>query len=844
MNNDFFSIIKNLLTARFLFLSGIFISCFLPAAAQIDSISSKIADDTITKITVDTLKNDSISVSGNGDLKSKVEYNSEDSIIFDVENGVVYYYKDAQVKYEDMTLKANYMEVNLQNKVLYSTFTRDSMEEKVGIPDFAQKDDKFTADEIRYNFNSKKGRIKGVYTQYGEGFIHGETVKKIDDYEYIRHGLYTTCDLPHPHYGIMANKLKVVNNRRIITGPAYMSIEDVPVPLAIPFGFFPNSKGQASGIIVPAYGESGDLGFYLKNGGYYFGISDNIDLALTGDIYSNGSWGGQLYSNYANRYHYNGIINYTISKLYTSESDLADPTYTKQFFIHWTHNQDPKARPSRFSANVNFGSLDNYTTQVSTPENFVTNTFTSTISYQKAWDGTPYSFATSLYQDQNSISRDITIRFPQADFNISRIYPFQKKNPVGDQKWYEKIGTSYALSLQNTLVTKDSLLFEKETLDKFQYGMQHTIPVSTSMKFLKFFNLSPNFNYTERWYMQTIEKHFNPDSDRVVIDTIQGFKAARDFSASASLTTKIYGMVQFKDSKIMAIRHVMSPSLSYSYRPDFSDPQWNYYKSVQTDSLGEDVQKYSIFEQGVYGGPGAGKQGLIGFNLDNNIEMKVRKTTDTSETTKKIKIFESLSIGTSYNVAADSLQLSNKVNLQAGSSFDPYIVDSSGHRRNIYELKENNRLARLTGANLSVGYNFVHASNKTTTKGSDADQQYIANNPDEYIDMDIPFTLTVNYSLTYSRSGNSKSTVSQIVNFNGDLSLTPKWKIIFSSGYDFNLHEVSYTSLSFYRDLHCWEMRLNWVPLGSFPYYNFQINVKASVLKDMKYIKKNDVYDN
>ncbi|MEO5570503.1 MAG: putative LPS assembly protein LptD [Bacteroidia bacterium] len=853
MKSCFFLIFKNLLTGRSLFLSGIFFWFFFAATAQNDSIPLKISDDSLTKITVDTLNNDSITVSGNEDFKSKVEYKADDSLYFDVENEVVYLYGNAEVKYEDMILKANYMEVNLGNKNMYSTFTKDSAGEKAGIPDFAQQDDKFTADEIRYNFNTKKGKIKGVYTQQGEGFIHGEIVKKIDDYEYISHGLYTTCDLPHPHYGIMAAKLKVINNKKIITGPAYMIIEDVPMPLALPFGFFPNRKGQSSGLIIPDYGESGDLGFFLRNGGYYFGISDNLDLALTGDIYSKGSWGGQLYTNYANRYHYNGNFNFTYSKIVTGESDLPVFSYTKQFFVHWLHNQDPKARPSRFSANVNAGSLDNYTTQISTPDNYLTNTFTSTVNYQKSWDDNRYSFSTSLYHDQNSLSRDITIRFPQADFSVSRFFPFQKKNPVGEQKWYEKIGTSYAVSLQNKLVTKDSLLFTKGTLEKFQYGMQHFIPVNTSIKFLKFFTLAPNFTYNERWYMQTIEKHFDEDSNRVVIDTITGFKAGRDFSTSASMLTKIYGLVQFKDAKIMAIRHVMSPSLTFSYRPDFSTPYWNYYKNVQVDTNGG-VSKYSIFEQGIFGGPAAGKQESIGFYLDNNLEMKIRKTTDTSETTKKIKIFESLSISTSYNLAADSFQLSNipinartnlfdKVNLQGNCNFDPYIIDFSGRRRNIYELKEHHRLARLTSASLSVGYSLIHASKKTTTKGSDADQHYIATHPNEYVDLDVPFSLTVNYSLTYSHPGNEPSTTNQIVNFNGDLSLTPKWKIIFSSGYDFHLHDITYTSFSFYRDMHCWEMRLNWVPFGSFPYYNFQINVKAAVLQDLKYIKKNDVYD-
>ncbi|MEP7168237.1 MAG: putative LPS assembly protein LptD [Bacteroidota bacterium] len=814
----------------------------------------KSSDDSLSKISTDTLGKDSVKVAGNDDFKSKVEYKSEDSLIFDLDNEVVFLYNSAEVNYEDMKLKANYMEVNLKNKVMYSTFTKDSAGEKAGIPDFAQKDDKFTADEMRYNFNTKKGKIKGVYTQQGEGFIHGETVKKLDDYEYIHNGLYTTCDLPHPHYGILAAKLKVINNKKIITGPAYMIIEDVPMPLAIPFGFFPNKKGQSSGLIIPAYGESNDLGFYLKNGGYYFGFSDYVDFALTGDVYSKGSWAGQLYSNYANRYHYNGNLNLTYSKIQTGESDLPDFGITKQFFVRWLHSQDPKARPnSTFSANVNAGSTQNYRNQVSTPDNYLTNTFTSNINYSKTFVGTPFNFSTSLSHDQNSLSRIVTVSFPQANLNMSRIYPFARKQAVGEQRWYEKIGVSYSMALQNQISSPDSLLFKNESLKKFRNGIQHQIPISTNVKLLKFFTLTPSFNYNERWYIQTIERHFNTDSNQVITDTIGGFKAARDYYAGASLHTTLYGLVQFKNSKIMAVRHVLSPTVSFTYAPDFSAPSWNYYKSVQKDSTGA-LSKYSIFETGIYGGPGSGKQGVVNFLLDNNLEMKVRKTTDTAETTKKIKLLESLSFNTSYNIAADSLRWSiinisarttlfDKVNLTGNSRFDPYSVDSLGRRRNISELKAHNKLARFTDASITAGFNLAQASKKTPTKGSDADKKYIATHPNDFVDLDIPFSLNVNYSLTYSKPAVGASQTNQIVNFNGDISLTPKWKIIFSSGYDFKLHQITYTSLSFYRDLHCWEMRLNWVPLGSFTYYNFQINVKASVLQDLKYIKKNDVYD-
>lgn len=856
MPGAFFPKIKKKLTTPFLISSGLVFLLTNPSCVYSQVVDSTLkAVDSVQKSQVDTLGNDSLSVSTDSDFKSKVEYSSEDSLLSDVDSQVVYLYGNAVVKYENMTLKADYIEVNLANKTLYSTFTKDSAGNQVGVPDFAQADDKFTADEIRYNFNTKKGKIKGVYTRQGEGYIHGETVKKIEDYEYIRNGMYTTCDLKHPHFSISANKLKVINDKKIITGPAYLVIADVPTPLAIPFGYFPNTPDQSSGLIFPTYGESVNLGFFLKNGGYYFGISDYIDLALTGDIYSQGSWGVQTYTRYANRYHYTGNLSLSYSEIKTSEPELPDYNVAKDFFIRWSHAQDPKARPnSVFTGSVNAGSSTYYKNNISSENNYLTNTFQSSVAYSKAWAGKPYNFSASLSHNQNTQTRDISLSLPQANFSVNRFYPFKKKVTVGTERWFEKTGISYQVNLQNQIQTKDSLLFTSESWEQFRNGMQHTIPISTSLKFLKFFTLTPSFNYTERWYVQTIEKHYSPVEDMVITDTIHGFKAARDFSAAASLNTRIYGLVQFKNSKIAAIRHVMSPTISYSYRPDYSDPAWNYYKTVQVDSQGTEA-KYSIFETGVFGGPGQGKMGLISLGLDNNLEMKVKKVTDTSEVINKVKIFESLSFGSSYNIAADSLRWSNigingrttlfdKINLNFSSSFDPYIIDTTGRRLNQSEWEVNNRIARHVSSNFSVGYSLNHlVTDRKSTKGSDADLKDINTNPEEYVDLDIPFNINVNYSFFYSRPGNTEAEITQTVNFNGDFSLTPNWKIIFSSGYDFKQKDISYTSLSFYRDLHCWEMRLNWVPYGQQENYNFQINVKSSILQDMKLVKKNDIYD-
>jgi lipopolysaccharide assembly outer membrane protein LptD (OstA) len=823
------------------------------AQVVIDTIPAKISADTTATVSknfaVDTLS------TSNNDLKSKVHYTAEDSIRFDIESEKVYLYGKAKVIYEDIELNAAVVEVNWNTKMLYAKGRTDSLGNDADLPIFKQKEDQFTALAVTYNFDTRKGKITQVNTKQGDGFILGETVKRIDENNYfIKNGAYTTCDLPHPHYSISANKLKVVQNNKVITGPAYLVIADVPTPLAIPFGYFPTSKGRASGILFPAYGESSRLGFYFKDGGYYFGIGDVVDFALTGDIYTLGSWATKLNSSYANRYHFAGNVALSYSEIRTSEKELPDFNLYKDFFVRWSHRQDPKARPSSiFSANVNAGSSRFYQNNISSANNYLTNTFQSSIAWSKSWPGKPYSLSTSLSHSQNTITHAVSLSLPNVNFSVNRLYPFKKKFATGTEKWFEKIGISYTGNLQNSIQTVDSLLFKKESAKDFRYGISHSIPVSTSLKVLKHFTLSPSINYNERWYLQTIRKKFVEEINTVDIDTINGFRAARDFLISTSLNTRIYGLVQIKKGKIAAIRHVMSPTITYGYRPDFSDPSFNAYKVYQLDSFGN-TGIYSIFENGIYGGPPAGKYGVIGFNLDNNLEMKVRSETDTAVNLKKIKIFESLAAGVSYNTAADSLNWSNinvnarttlfdRVNLNLSGSFDPYITDSNGGRINVTELEKNDRLARLTSATGSVSFNLNSSSPKSSTKGTEAELNAINSRPGDYVDYNIPYTLAVNYNIAYSKAGLLAAQVNQTLNFSGDISVTPKWKITFNSGYDFTAKDVSYTSLGIYRDLHCWEMRANWVPFGFQENYYFQINVKSSILQDLKLSKKNDIYD-
>jgi lipopolysaccharide assembly outer membrane protein LptD (OstA) len=791
------------------------------------------------------------------DFKSKVQYHAEDSIVYDLESGKAYLYSRAWITYEDIRLDADFITIDFNTKVLFASGWPDSVGRIAGKPIFKQGEDEFKADSIRYNFNTKRGKISEITTKDGDSYIHGETVKKeSDNTTFIKNGYYTTCEAEHPHYYLRSNRIKVIPNNKVVTGPADLHIMDVPTPIAIPFGFFPNKKGRSSGILFPQYGESQQLGFFLRNGGYYLGLNDHFDLALTGDIYSKGSWRTNAYSNYSWRYRFNGNVSVNYSKTKVSRPEFPDYSEEESFFIRWMHTQDAKARPGMsFSANVNAGSSAFYQYNLSNSNNFLTNTFNSSVAWSRSWAGKPFNLSTSLTHTQNTQTRDITLSIPSVTFNIARRTPFKRKTQIGAQRWYEKIGIGLTTSFLNSISTKDTLLFKSGSEKNFRYGMQHSVPINTSFTIAKFFNVSPGISYNERWYLQTIEKTWDAETKAVRIDTLSGFKAARDFSFSTSVSTRIYGLVQFKSSKIAAIRHVMTPSVGFSWRPDFSEKGYGYYKQVQVDTTGR-TAAYSIFETGVYGGPGAGKSTLMNFSLDNNFEMKVRQRTDTAEVMKKVKLLESLALSGNYNFAADSLRLSTigvsgratileKISLNLFGNFDPYAVTNEGVRYNTTEWKANGKLARFTSGNLSVNFNVTPRRKEVKSdKGTESELRDVNTNPDNYLDFNVPFTLIVGYNFFYQNNVTTPDQTTQTLNFSGDVQLTPAWKVSYSSGYDFQQKDLSYTSLGIHRDLHCWEMSLNWVPFGFQQNFFFQINVKSSMLQDLKLTRKNDRFDN
>ena len=778
-------------------------------------------------------------------INNKILYDASDSMRFDIINQKILLYGGAFIKYEKTEIKADFIEIDWVNNQIYARGRADSTGKIIGNPQFTESGKSFKAKEITYNYKSKNGIIRELVTKEGEGFIHGRKVKKSkSEVMYLKKGEYTTCNADKPHFTIRANRIKVIPGKKIVSGPAYLTVFNVPTPLFLPFGFFPNTNKESSGILIPSYGESANLGFFLKNGGYYFVLNKQIDLAVKGDIYTKGSWATRSLLRYKKRYKYNGNLNLSYGRMINSEKDLPDYSLKKDFFIRWSHKQDPKANPSLlFSANVNAGSSTYHKNNSYNANDYLSNTFTSSISLNKKWEGTPFNLSINLRHSQNTTTKKVNLTLPSVNFSMNRIFPFRDMGKSAKTHWYDKIGISYDLNTKNEISIADSLLFRTDALSEFRNGMKHSIPISTSVKLFKSFTFSPRFNITERWYLSQIEKSWNGSS--IITDTLQKFTRAHDYSMSASLNTKLYGITQFKKGKIAAFRHVLTPNISFSFHPDFSKENFGYYKSVQSDTLGN-TQTYSIMQNGVYGSPGRSESGSINFNLGNLIDMKVRSKKDTTETLKKITILQSMGIASSYNIFADSLNLST-ISLNArtkilgllditfSSRYDPYTLNKNGNRINQFEIK-NGRLARFTNANAALGFNITESFfNKEKNKEEKEKKDFYK----------IPWNLNINYNIVYNKGTlpSSETEPTQSLNFSGNIKITPKWKIGFRSGYDFKEKGLSYSSVDVYRDLHCWEMLFHWIPIGFHKSYTLTIRVKASVLKDLKLEKKKDWID-
>ena len=844
---------SNGLASEIIFGQNLFISTIDTTGQPGDSI--RIVYDS-AGIPIDTIRNDSTQSKPLFD--DLIDYNADDSVRFSIQEKKVYLYGNGFVKYLTTELRADYIELDMDKKLAMATGVPDSVGKLKGTPKFKDGGQEFESTELHYNFDTKKGYVTEIITQEGEGYIQGKTTKKMSDSVYcVKHGMYTTCDEhDHPHFGLNMSKAKMIKDKKIFVGFTNLELEGIPLPIFIPFGFFPITKKATSGIIMPTYGEERMRGFNLRGGGYYIYINDYIDMNITGDIYTNGSWGLQYATQYRKRYKFNGNLNFTISKNYVSEKGLPDYQESSDWSVRWTHTQDGKANPySSFSASVDMSSANNNYYNANTVDGIANQRKQSSISWSKKWPESPFSLSGSFNHSQNSRDSSIAITLPNLSLRMTQIYPFRKKGKSGEMKWYDNIGVSYSAELRNSIQTKEDKLFKSSFERDWSNGFKHNIPISLQFKIAKDVTFTPSLNYNGYLNLKTIEKIWIPDTSanggQFITRDVPGLNYSHDYSASGSIgyTPTIYGMFMFKPGcKVVAIRHMIRPSISASYTPAIK-PLGNYKKSYFD---GEKEVEYDIHEGLTYrpNTTGGKQSGSISFSLDNNVEMKVRNDKDTTgdEEFKKVKLLESFRLSTSYNPFADSMNfsnisisartkiLNNKVDLNFSGTIDPYAIDTNNVRYNKYHGK----LGRLTNATISTNFSFSADNGQNKEKKNDL----VGGFYDDYMDFDVPWNISISYNFTYSRPSPYRSpTISQIVNFSGDLSLTPKWKINFQSGYDIKNKEVTSTSFSVTRDLHCWEMTFNCMPFGQHQSYNFEIHVRSSLLRDLKLTKRDSWYD-
>ena len=845
-------------------------------------IPVKQKDTTKTLINKKTVKSDTLTISKKDSvaptkefLESVVKHDADSLIRQDLANNKIFLYKNAHIHYTNIDINAGIIIIDNNNNIIIAKGIKDSVGVYSQLPVFKQGSEESTQDSLVFNIKTKKAKIWNLKTEQQGILIRSEVSKKQNDsVVYIKNIKITTSQKENPDYYIGIKKAKFIQNKKLVAGMSQLYIADVPTPAVLPFAYIPLTKGRASGFLMPTWGENSQQGYFLQNGGYYFVINDNFDFALLGDVYTNGSWGIRTETSYVKRYRFSGNFSFRYENLINSLRGFDDYAKTTNYNIRWSHSQDTKANPNaRFSASVNLGSSKYYKESYNEYNNnsFLNNTLSSSISYYKKFVGTPFNMSLSFTHSQNTNTQEITMTLPSLQLNMDRIYPFVGKNGA-KKNAIQKIGLNYSMRGENRFNTTDEFFFKKEMFDGAKSGIQHNIALNTSMKALKYFTLSPNLSYKEVWYFDRLKKVFDDVENAVVTDTINGFNNFREYSTSMSLTTTLYGMFKFKKGRIEAIRHVIRPSISYSYRPDFSF----YNEEVQQSADPNDILEYSPFANGIYGTPGTGISNSLNFSINNNIEAKIRPkdSTATDAEAKKVILLNNLNFSTSYNMAADSLKWSpvgvtagtklfeNKLNINLRATLDPYALDATGRRINTFNINNGGSLFRLTSAGLTMNYSL--SSKKNNKKQSPQQRNDRANNSDgifgesltasNQLDTErdkgpsvkesklyyskIPWTLRLAYALNYSNSNREKEITSNSLMFTGDIELTPKWGVGFSSGYDFKNTGFTYTQLRFSRDLDSWKLNFNWVPFGDRQTYYFFIGVKSSMLSDLKYDKR------
>ena len=807
-------------------------------------------------------------------LESIVIHSADSLIKQDIKKNKIILLNNAHIHYKDIDLTAGYIEINNNTNVVWAKGIKDSIGEYSQLPVFKQGSEESAQDSIAFNIKTERAKIWGLKTEQDGVIIRGEVTKKENDSTiYVQNIKFTTSKKDNPDYYITTKKAKIVPNKKIVIGLSNLVITNVPTPLFLPFAYIPLTKGSVSGFIMPTWGDTAQQGYFLQNGGYYFAINDYVDLAVLGDVYTNGSWGLRTESSYAVRYRFSGNFSFKYENLINSIKGFDDYSKTTNYNIRWSHSQDAKASPnSRFSASVNLGSstyyrqsLNEYNTNA-----FLNNTLSSSISYYKKFIGTPFNISLSVTHAQNTNTQSITMSLPSLQLNMDRIYPFASKSGSKNNA-LQKLGVTYTLRGDNKIDTTDDFFLKKEMFETAKSGLQHNATFSTNMKVFKYFTLSPNANYKEVWYFDRINKTYNTEENIVVTDTLNKFSSYREYSTGVSLSTTIYGMLKFKKGRLQAIRHVMRPNISYSYRPDFS----SFYEEVQQSEDPNDVIEYSPFSNGIYGSPGKGLSNSLNFALNNTFEAKVMSKDSTKTEAKKITLINNLNFSTTYNMASDSLKWSpvrmnagtdlfnKKLKLNLNATLDPYAITSNGTKINTFNINNGGSLFRLTNAALTMNYSF--SSSKSNKQESEKEKNAKANNSDGIFGENLnnsnslgsqsdtnnkkvksaklyratfPWKLNLAYSLNYTNTNREKEISSNSIMFSGDIELTPKWKVGFSSGYDIKSNGFSYTQLRFSRDLDSWKLNFNWVPFGTRQTYYFFIGVKSSMLSDLKYDKR------
>ena len=821
----------------------------------------------------------------NNALLGKILYEATDTTSISPKEKLIRLYNNAKITYQDMEITSGIIIVDYDKNEIYAGRIKDSLGEYTQLPVFKQGQDEIRPDSLKFNMDTKKAIIFNSRTEEaGLNILSDKTKKENDSVYYMDRAKFTTsADIENPEYYFLLRKAKVIPGKKIITGPTNMYIADVPTPIGLPFAYFPISNKRSSGIIFPSFGEQNSRGYFVQNGGYYLPINDNLDLTLLGDYYTNGSYGFRVENTYLYRYKFRGNLSFRFENLIQSERGFPDYSKSSIYNLRWSHSQDSKSNPnSRFSASVNLGSSKYYQQSINqmNAANFLNNSLSSSISYSKTFPGEPQvNMSLSATHSQNTNTQTINMTLPTLQTSVSRIYPFAPK--VGTKKGIiQNINFQYNLRGENRILTTDSLFFKKEMFENAKSGFQHSIPISTNFKLLKYFSFSTSANLQETWVFKTINREYDVEIQEVITNENRGFDSFRTYNFSTSLGTTVYGMYNFSEkSKIKAIRHVMRPSLSYGISPSF-DKYYDSYEVISADGLTTSDIQYSRFEGSIFGLPNKNYASSVALSLNNNVEAKVVDKESEENELKKVVILNNLNFSTSYNLAADSLRLSpvrmnggtqlfkNKMNVNFGATFDPYALDENNNRIDKFQINDGGGLFRLTSANLTFNYAFSsdnsdkdsersqaaidesvrnggrdddlfgRAMDTSTEEFSKVDKEKKEKVPDNLYNYKIPWSLRMAYAVNYNNTVGQNEISSHSLMFSGDIELSPKWSAGISSGYDFKNQGITYTQLRFERDLLSWRMNFSWIPFSTNKSWNFFIGIKSGMLSDIKYDKR------